>query len=66
MTIVLMIIASLIILFVLYVLICGAIYLCQEICADIKKAKRRIKQGIWDLEWEWNLWKEGVMEWLTK
>ena len=61
-----MIIASLIILFILYVLICGAIYLCQEIRADIKKARRRIKQSIWDLEWEWNLWKKGVVEWLTK
>jgi len=63
---VVLIIAVQIILFVLYVLICGAIYLWQEICADIKKAKRRLRQGIWDLEWEWKLWKKGAIEWITK
>lgn len=51
---------------ILYILLSGLFYLVQEICADVKKAKRRIKQGVWDLEWEWKLWKEGVKEWLTK
>ncbi len=49
-----------------YVLFCGALYICGELIADIKKAKRRVKQGIWDLEWKWNLWKKGLWEWLTR
>ena len=49
-----------------YVIIRGVIYIYEEICADIKKAKRYIRQGIWDLEWKWKLWKRGVYEWITK
>jgi hypothetical protein len=47
-----------------YILIRFCLYVYEEICADIKNAKRRIRQGIWDLEWQWKLWKRGVYEWL--
>ena len=49
----------------IYILFCAMVYIFQEIWATIKKAKRRIKQSIWDLEWEWKLWKKGVLEWIA-
>jgi hypothetical protein len=36
----------------LYVAICGAIFIYQEIRAEINKLKRNIKQAIWDIEWQ--------------
>ena len=49
-----------------YISYCAAVFLYEEIVAEIKNAKQSIRQSIWDLEWQWKLFKMGVEQWLTK
>ena len=44
----------------IYILICGVLYIYEEIVAEVKKVKCFMRQGIWDLEWKWRIWKKGA------
>lgn len=38
-------------------------YIHQEICAEVNRLKRDIKQAIWDAEWQWKLIRKDIRRW---
>lgn len=35
----------------------------DEICAEVNRLKRDIKQAIWDAEWQWKLIRKDIRRW---
>lgn len=58
-TAVVMLVGPLICAIIYYVLISFLIFVCEEIWAECKNFKVWCRQGKWDFEWQWKLFKEG-------
>lgn len=40
-------------------------YAYEEILYAVKKLKRAMKESIWEIEWQWKLFKEDLSRWIT-
>lgn len=54
-----MLIAPIISAIIYYILISFLIFVCEEMCAEYKKFKIICRQGKWDIQWKYKLFKEG-------
>lgn len=65
-TSIVMLVGPLICAFIYYVLLSFLNFVCEEIYSECKNFKVLCRQGKWDLEWQWKLFREGIKQWTTE